>query len=194
MRREPSAFAQRHQQILHCPCLQFFGQFYLFGEQLVAVCVDQPDVASCGNLSAVAIPGDRIGAYRLAFAAQHDIAAGGNDLVVITIGNRISLERDLAFLAALRGCAWNWGRCGILRFDRHRAKQQGKKTQRSGAMPDSQRLQTGSQGSRLVREHGLPIALHVPNCNPSQRRFGPSRQRPDDGPPCFRRIHENQVQ
>jgi hypothetical protein len=120
-RRQPPALAQRQQHVLHRAGAELVVELEPLGEQLVAVLVDEADVAGGDDRARLAVPGHRVGADRLARAAQHDIAARGHRVVVFGIGNRIGLEIDRTGLRL-------GGRGGVLRV-RRRGRQAGQQRQ-----------------------------------------------------------------
>ena len=95
-RRQTAAFAEREQQVLHRAGFELVGQLEPVGEQLVAVLVDETDVAGGDDLAARPVPADRVGADRLVLRAQDHVAGGGNDFGIAVVLEPVGLEVDLA--------------------------------------------------------------------------------------------------
>ena len=93
--RQPPAFAQRQQHIVHRPGLQLVGQFDPVGEDLIAIGIDQPDIALSLNDAGLAVPRDLVSSDRLITPAQHDIAKHADLFAVVIIAGPVSFELDL---------------------------------------------------------------------------------------------------
>ena len=98
-RGQAAAFAQRQQHVVHRPGAQFIGQFQPVGEQLVPVGIDETDVALGDDLSALAVPGQLIGANGLAIATQDHIAEHSQAVAIVIIACAVGFEPDVVRLA-----------------------------------------------------------------------------------------------
>jgi len=183
---QSSALAHDQEQVFHHAGLQLVGQLDAFGVELVAVLIDHADIAATHDLAGLAVPRHLVGADGLPVLAQHDIAGGGHELVVLVVFHRIGFEGDrhVVFGRSGRGGRRTLDRAGIdgtrdvlrKRQRRHaeRGDSKGHHAQRNGSQAANGGLQRGRRG----REHHLPIAPPVPNCNPLLRRSAQHRRSP----------------
>ena len=108
-RGEPAASAQGDEEFAHRAGIEFFRQFDLVGEQLVARLVDQPNIAAGDDPARSAVPNHFIGADRAVFRAQDHIAARGDGFRFVVVTELAGFEIDLARRLGLGGF-----RCGGL--------------------------------------------------------------------------------
>ena len=93
-RRQPPALAQQHQQVAGIARNQLIVQLQLVGQQLIAIGIDDADMALGEDLAARMVPRHLVGAHRLVGAAQKDIAAGDNGVAVGQIFGLVGLKGD----------------------------------------------------------------------------------------------------
>ena len=93
--RQPTAFTESEEEVLHRSGAQFVRQLDGIGKQLVAVLVHQPDIALRLDYATGAIPRDLVRAHGLVAALQQDIAAGSDGVRRVVIAEFVRFEGHL---------------------------------------------------------------------------------------------------
>ena len=117
LRRDAPAGVEHQQEIVDRPVLEAIGQVDLVADQLVALRIEDDDIARRLDLARLAVPADRVGGEVIAVAGKADLAVRGHKVLLVVIAEDVGGEIDRAVGGGRRsrGLAGNRRRIGKLR-------------------------------------------------------------------------------